>query len=144
MPVNAPISLLATGMFCAMPAVAHATDAEVRILNVDAGGGTIRVAVCPEASFLQPSCPFVGTAPAHSGKVTVLVSNIPAGIYAVQAHHDANDNGRIDTNLLGAPVEGIGFSRGAAMRFGPPRFNDAALSIAGKVVGIDITLTFEP
>ena len=144
MPVNAPISLLATGMAFVMPVVGYATEAEIRILNVGAGAGTMRVAVCPQANFLQPTCPFVGTAPAHPGEVTVVIRNIPPGIYAVQAHHDVHDKGRIDTNFLGIPVEGLGFSRGAAFRFGPPRFDDAALSIAGKVVGIDITLTFEP
>jgi len=138
------IGLLATGMLSLMPMLAHATDADIRVLNIKGNLGTMRVAVCPEASFLRPTCPFIGNAPAHAGAVKVLVRGIPPGIYAVQAHHDANNNGLIDTNVIGIPSEGIGFSRGAPMRFGPPQFADAAVSIAGTLVGIDITLTFEP
>lgn len=35
---------------------------------------------------------------------------LPAGDYAVQVLHDANDNGEMDKNFLGIPSEGYGFS----------------------------------
>ncbi len=123
---------------------AGTTTVRVRVLNVGSDAGSVRVAVCPRADFLKPHCPYVAHAPARRGPVVVDVPGVPPGVYAVQAYHDANDNHRIDTNFFGIPTEGIGFSRDAPFRFGPPRFEDAAYSIAGALVAIDITLKFEP
>ncbi len=126
------------------PAVAPAAEVQVRVLGVASDAGSVRVAVCPQAYFLKPTCPYVGHAPARRGVVVVSIEAVPPGVYAVQAHHDANGDGRINRNFLGIPVEGIGFSRDAPMRFGPPRFADAAVSIGGALVKLDITLKFEP
>ena len=122
----------------ALPQVTIASTVKVRVLGVSGD------AVCPRAFFLKPTCPHVGHAPAHAGDVVVVIEGVPEGTYAVQAHHDINGNGRIDTTFLGVPREGIGFSRDAAFRFGPPSFADAAVSISGEVVALDITLKFEP
>jgi uncharacterized protein (DUF2141 family) len=35
---------------------------------------------------------------------------LPPGQYAVQVMHDENDNGKFDTNFVGLPIEGYGFS----------------------------------
>lgn len=121
-----------------------AASVRVRVLGVTSDRGTVRVAVCPKRDFLRPSCPYVAHAAAHEGAVVVTVEGVPDGVYAVQAHHDVNGNGRIDTSFFGVPTEGIGFSRDAAFHFGPPRFADAALSIGGALVSLDITLKFEP
>jgi uncharacterized protein (DUF2141 family) len=124
-------------------ATAAATDVQVRVLGVASSAGTVRVAVCARVEFLKPTCRYRGHAPAVSGTTVVTVRGVPPGIYAVQAHHDANDDGRINRDFWGLPTEGIGFSRGAPMRFGPPRFADAAVSVAGPLVALDIPLKFE-
>lgn len=50
----------------------------------------------------------------------------PPGRYAVAVAHDANRNYRLDTNVVGIPKEGFGFSNGAkAGLFGPPDYADA-------------------
>jgi len=51
---------------------------------------------------------------------------LPPGIYAVSVIHDANDNKKLDTNFLGVPREGYGFSNNAKGTFGPPPFKRAA------------------
>ena len=40
----------------------------------------------------------------------MLRFTLPAGTYAVQVMHDANGNDKLDTNFMGIPVEGYGFS----------------------------------
>src|SRR5690349_5153104 len=45
-----------------------------------------------------------------SGRATCEFSNVPAGVYAVSVFHDENLNGRLDTNWLGIPREGVGAS----------------------------------
>ena len=59
-----------------------------------------------------------------------------AGNYAVQVMHDENDNNKLDTNFLGIPSEGYGFSNNPnVMRrahFDEARFEvgaDAAITI---------------
>ena len=129
----------------ALPAAAHATDIAVRVMGVNARGGSVRATVCTQANFLQPHCRYSGRTVAGSGgAVTVRVAGVPPGTYAVQVFHDVDDNGRITQNLFGIPTEGVGFSRDAPIRFGPPRFADAEIAVAGALVTIDINLKFEP
>jgi uncharacterized protein (DUF2141 family) len=68
------------------------------------------------------------TIPATPGG-TLLFENIAPGRYAVALFHDENGNNRLDTAMM-IPREGFGFSRDAPLRFGPPRFAAAAISVA--------------
>ena len=108
-----------------------AAEVTVTVTGIRSDRGTVLVAICDRASFLQPSGAFRGRAAAKAGAVSVRVEGVPPGVYAAQAYQDENGNGRIDRTLLGIPTEGIGFSRDAPMRFGPPRFEDAAFMLDG-------------
>ena len=108
---------------------AVAADLEVTLEQVAGGSGHVLVAVCTPETFLRRGCPYSGRAPAVSGEAQIVVRGIEPGVYAVQAFHDANDNLELDRNFLGLPKEGMGFSNDAPMRFGPPRFEDAAIEI---------------
>ena len=66
--------------------------------------------------------------PANAGTMRVEIKDLPVGTYAIALIHDENDNLKIDTGFLGIPIEGFCFSRGAMGVFGPPSFNDAAVS----------------
>lgn len=52
----------------------------------------------------------------------VEVKDLPAGPKGIRLFHDANDNGKMDTNFLGIPKEGYGFSNNVKGTFGPPSF----------------------
>jgi Uncharacterized protein conserved in bacteria len=52
-----------------------------------------------------------------------------AGDYAVALFQDANDNGHFDTNWLGLPTEGYGFSRDPKLRFGPPKLDQTRIPV---------------
>jgi uncharacterized protein (DUF2141 family) len=68
-------------------------------------------------------------APISTGKSTLILEGIPAGIYAIACYHDENNNGKLDSNLLGIPVEGTGASNNARGSMGPPKFQDAKFVI---------------
>jgi uncharacterized protein (DUF2141 family) len=68
--------------------------------------------------------------------VTVIVFDVAPGTYAAAAHHDANANGKVDTNFLGIPREGYAVSNDPRPRFRAPRFSEAQVTITG-----DTTLT---
>ena len=52
----------------------------------------------------------------------IVIENLKPGRYAFKFFHDENSNKKLDTNWLGIPKEGFGFSNNPAMTFGPPSF----------------------
>ena len=139
----AVLALAAVAVIALAPLAAQAADVVVRVLNVRDSRGVVRAALCLRETFLKPACGFGAIVPAHPGIVVLTLHDVPPGIYAVMAHHDANANGRIERNLFGVPTEGIGFSRDAPMHFGPPLWTDAAFAVGDALVTIDLTLKFE-
>ena len=120
---------LASGVFaatCGEPALA--ADVTVRVLGLRSAEGAVRVAICPEDRFTRAACPYTAAMPATRPAVTV--PGVPDGIYAVQAFHDEDGDGRLDRRGL-RPSEGLAFSNDAPMRMGPPRFRDAAVRVRG-------------
>ena len=75
----------------------------------------------------QANCTFIGIQP---------------GTYAVSVFHDENSNGRLDTNFLGIPREGVGASNNAKGHFGPPRFGDASFGYAGGSLDLKIVIAY--
>jgi len=55
-------------------------------------------------------------------KSSFSVPNLTLGKYAVRYYHDENMNGKMETNLVGKPTEGYGFSNNVIGKFGPPPF----------------------
>jgi uncharacterized protein (DUF2141 family) len=62
--------------------------------------------------------------------------------YAVYVIHDENSNGKLDTNFMGIPREGVGASNNAKGHFGPPRFNAASFRYPGGRLDLKITITY--
>jgi uncharacterized protein (DUF2141 family) len=60
--------------------------------------------------------------PIEGNKCTVSISDLKPGKYAVRYYHDENINGNMETNKVGKPTEGYGFSNNVTGKFGPPPF----------------------
>lgn len=57
-----------------------------------------------------------------------LKIQVPEGIFALKIHHDEDRSGTMTKNWTGfIPAEGVGFSSGARVRFGPPSFKAAKM-----------------
>ena len=69
-------------------------------------------------------------------------SDIKPGKYAIAVIHDENHNGELDTNWLGIPKEGYGFSSGAEISLRAPSFSDAEFSYEGGDLQISIDLNY--
>ncbi len=52
----------------------------------------------------------------------VIIGGLAPGKYGVRFYHDENLSGKLETSLVGKPLEGYGFSNNAQGRFGPPSF----------------------
>ena len=75
---------------------------------------------------------------AQNEKCLIVIDNVVAGNYAVALFHDTNGDSKLNSNFLGIPKEGYGFSNNAANLFSAPKFKQAAF-IHGNVV-TDITI----
>ena len=72
------------------------------------------------------------TVPTHLA-ANITFSDLPTGEYALALIHDENGNGKLDTTF-GIPREGFGFTKNPAIRFGPPSFKSATVTITSGQV----------
>jgi uncharacterized protein (DUF2141 family) len=72
-------------------------------------------------------CDFTGVAP---------------GTYAVSVVHDENSNGKLDTNFIGMPREGVGASNDAKGHMGPPKFGAASFRYQGGRLDLKIHVNY--
>ena len=120
----------------------HAGDLSVNVNGVKNNSGTIRVVLHDKArGFPGDRQPYavqeVGASP---GSVTVRFAGLAPGLYAISFFHDENGNKKLDTNLLGLPKEGYGFSNNATAAFGPPDFQAARFQVGGadSLIKVDV------
>jgi uncharacterized protein (DUF2141 family) len=91
---------------------AAAAQLTVKVLDIRAQRGTLKAAlVDSEAGWDSKSEPVAraGDIP-KSDTLELTFPDLKPGVYAVMLMHDENDNGKLDTNYLGMPIEGYGFS----------------------------------
>jgi uncharacterized protein (DUF2141 family) len=81
-------------------------------------------------------------APARGGTASVLFEDLPLGTYAVSAFHDEDADGKLTTNWLGIPKEGVGASNDPKSRFGPPGFEDARFELSAPRLEIALTVRY--
>lgn len=118
----------------------HTLTIEIR--NVRAQGGEILVAVydSPDTWLSKNHLKFEGRAKAREGSVTITIPAIPHGSYGIALLHDRNSNEEMDTNLIGIPMEGYGFSRNPA-GWRQPRFEDAVVQV-GKNTRVVVEMRY--
>lgn len=67
----------------------------------------------------------------RNNKCTVTFKDLKHDRYAFQFFHDENENIELDTNILGIPKEGFGFSNNAMGKFGPKDFSEWLFDFSG-------------
>jgi uncharacterized protein (DUF2141 family) len=96
-----------------------------------------------EAGLLNDKGRRVGMAlRAATGVQSIVFTELPPRRYAVIVFHDENDNGRLDENGWGVPMEGYGFSNDAQGFLGAPSFDAAAVTLEGRDRSIAISLIY--
>jgi len=63
------------------------------------------------------------------GKCILVIKEPKPGKYAFKYFHDENNDEKINTNFMGIPKEGYGFSNNAKGTFGPPSFDKMLFEI---------------
>ncbi len=132
------ITILVAGCISASNLALGAT-LQIDIKGIKKLEGHLMVLLCKgKSSYDSGNSPLSSKLKVASSEETAIFENIDAGEYAVKLFHDKNDNGEMDTNFVGLPKEGYGFSNNVG-RFGPAKYEDARFEVAGDTV-IDITL----
>lgn len=103
--------------------------------EVKAKQGKMYVALFNGADNYQKNKAQASTIAAVDGdEVVVIFDELPQGDYAVRYFHDENDNNKLDLNLFGSPIEGIGFSNDAKPSYGPVGFEAAKFTVTSDVI----------
>lgn len=110
---------------------ASAATLTVAVTDIEEAQGAIMLAMFDaKAAYDGAGAPVRSVRiPVEGAEVTTTFEDLPAGRYAIKLYHDANGNGEMDTNMVGLPVEGYGFS-GNGGRFGPPSWDDAVFEVS--------------
>jgi uncharacterized protein (DUF2141 family) len=120
--------------------LAGAADLTIHIDDVKAASGNVMVAVYSSAgTFLKKPDNATG-APAAVGGNTVVFKDLAEGEYAFAVYHDANANGKMDSNLIGIPTEDYAFSNNAMGKMGPPSFDNAKFVLPAAGAAVRVTL----
>lgn len=123
-----------------------AADLAIEVRGIRSGDGHLYVAVhAPEskATFPAETGTFAAIQQrAHAGTLRFVLRDLPSGRYAVNAYHDENGNGELDTNLVGIPSEGYGFANDPNTSFGPAEFDAAAVDVGDADAVAAMTLRY--
>jgi uncharacterized protein (DUF2141 family) len=105
-------------LICFFPAVFSQFKLDIEIDSIRNNTGNILLQLFDESEkvLLQELSPIA------ENKCSFSIPDLKPGKYAVRYYHDENLNGKMDTNLVGKPTEGYGFSNNVVGKFGPPPF----------------------
>lgn len=119
----------------------RAGDLNVTLEEIRASTGRLTLALVDSAEGwdgkARPTHATVGVPGGDTQAFTL--KDIPPGRYALLVTHDENGNGKLDTNMLGMPTEGYGFSNNPqVMR--KPTWDEAAFEIGAAGATIVVQL----
>lgn len=136
-----PYTAAAT-VWLAFGGVASAGQLNMEVTGLNSDQGQVICRIFETAETFPRGAVFKSVLGTIKGGVAVCAfGDVSNGDYALAAAHDANANNKMDTNFLGLPREGYGFSRDAKPSFGPPSYEDAVFTV--DVQGVSLSLTIQ-
>ncbi len=106
------------------------------VVNVTSNKGKVYFSLYTKENFRKKPLQ-TANAIIVDGKSTVVFKNVPKGEYAILCYHDKNDNGTMDFDSYGRPLENYGATNNV-MNFGPPQFDNAKFMLKDKNRSFDI------
>ncbi len=126
-----------------MPSPSVATTCLVKVHGLRNTKGSVMLAVFKdEVGFPSQTQHAVFTDLKRANEpIEFRLSGLQAGQYAISLLHDENQDGTLNCNFFGKPLEGYGFSNNAKGWFGPPSFESSKFQLPQKTV-LEINLTY--
>lgn len=116
---------------------------ELKVTDLKNARGKVLVSLfTDEASFLKSPYKTLAVDISEAKEVRVRFDGLAAGSYALAVFHDKNDNGELDTNFLGIPKEGYGWSNNPKPTFRAARYDECMFTIASasETVSLEIEI----
>jgi uncharacterized protein (DUF2141 family) len=144
------VAWFAVLMFVNLSAIAVAQSPcpgiHVKILNIKNSTGTVACALFESPAgfpieYLR-SATNIMVIKIRDTQARCDFLDIPPGTYALAVIHDENTNGKFDTNWMGVPTEGYGFSNDAKALLGAPSFSAASFQYDGQNLELTISLHY--
>lgn len=103
----------------------------LEIKNIESACGVLQIAVYDEPHFLEEGKALFQTTTLVQTQqdLRIPITNIPFGRYAIAAYHDVNNNGKLDKNYLGIPVEPYAFSNNPRVKWRSPTFEETQIEL---------------
>jgi len=119
--------------------VTRSTPAEesvaTNVIELEAGArndlGVVRCGLFTEAGWLKDAF-RAAIVKVHNKKALCVFKEVPAGTYGISAFHDEDSDGKLDTNLVGYPVEEYCASNNARNMMSAPSWSDAKFAYRGS------------
>lgn len=102
----------------------------IRVTDIPAPDGQMMIALFDSQDGYAAERPVKDAVIAvDATAVEAEFSALPSGEYAFKLYHDANGNGKLDTDMLGIPSEPYAFSRDASDPFSAPEWEEAKFTL---------------
>ncbi len=100
----------------------------VEIVDLGSNKGVVIIALLDtnEEAVRDTTCKIL------DNNCTVVFADMKDGQYAIRFFHDENNDEELDTNFIGIPKEGFGFSNDAMGKFGPKDFSEWLFEVSGN------------
>ena len=79
---------------------------------------------------------------ASKGSVHVHFGELAPGEYAIAVLHDENESGDMDSNFIGLPKEGYGFSNDVKPKLKAPSFDDTKFRVDGDETEVVLEMRY--
>ena len=132
--MNIRTKVIALFMLASYSVLSTAGEVTLTITEINKQQGHIMVALYDsQAAYDGDAAPAATARIAVTGQsVQTRFGDLADGEYAIKLYHDENNNGELDTNFMGIPAEGYGFSNNAIGSFGPASYTDARFTVEGN------------
>lgn len=139
--MNRHLSIAVLVLAASAAAPTYSADLIVHVTGVRVHKGMLKVAVYDSAASWDEGGKAVAAEQQtpDADEVTFRFTDLAAGKVAVMAMHDENGNGKLDSNFMGMPTEGYGFSNNPrVMR--KAHFDEAAVEVGETPTTITLKL----
>jgi uncharacterized protein (DUF2141 family) len=122
-----------------------ASTLRVRVTGVRSDAGSVRIQLFdgPEGYPTKPGKALQRRSTRITkGEALVVFEGLAEGTYALFAFHDEDGDGKVRSNFVGMPTEGVGASNNAKGRMGPPSFKAASIRVAGEETVVAFSLRY--
>ena len=123
------IITIATFLFVFQPVISQNLQLKIEIQNIRIPEGQIILSYYTneetwlDEKFTDHEIKFSKESVAD-GKMTVAIENLEPGIYGIAFSDDENGDDKLNSNWLGIPKEGFGFSRNFKVHRRKPRWEE--------------------